>query len=317
MPGRPSSAGGSGELLHGGQKARLAFRIRSARRELAALAGLDETALGRNRWKELFGDIRESLKNLADEEARKRAEALQDELLDAEAEIIEGNIRLVRMVVRRYASGFSGALEEMDLVQEGCEGLLDAVRRFDFAGSRGFMTYALIRIKKRVLLAVERQQRLVRLPAHAVRKSVYIKEIMDDFAGREGRHPLPHELEDEIGDPVDWSLILSLSEKVVPITEPAGESGIPLSEKIPGAMPSPEESIWEETLQDALEGLDRRSRFVLVMRYGLLGGESQTLESISRVLGVSIERTRQIEKKALDHLRVHLRGFSITDWLRG
>ena len=304
-------------MLHGGQKAVLAHRIRTTRSELASLAGLDEADLGRNRWNELHTEIREKLLLLAEEKKRERAEALLEELLDAEAEIIEGNIRLVRMVVRRYASGFAGALEEMDLVQEGCEGLLDAVRRFDFTGSRGFITYALIRIKKRVLLAVERQQRLVRLPAHAVRKSVYIREIMDDFAAREGRHPLPHELEDEIGDPVDWSLILSLSEKVVPITEPAGDSGIPLSEKIPGPLPSPEESTWEETLQDAMEGLDRRSRFVLVMRYGLLGGETQTLDSISRVLGVSIERTRQIEKKALDHLRANLRGFSITDWLRG
>jgi RNA polymerase nonessential primary-like sigma factor len=220
------------------------------------------------------------------------------------------------MVVRRYTRGYMGALEEMDMVQEGCLGLLDAVRRFDFTGSRGFMTYAVIRIRKSVLQAMEKQQRLVRMPSHMVKKSIYLREIIDNFSAREGRYPLLHEIELETGESLDIHLMLSLSEKVIPLHACVGDSDIPLSEQLQGNEPSPDDVNLNDVLDLALQRLDERSKLVLAMRYGLLDGENQKLSSIAEVIGLSIERTRQIEKSSVKMLADIFHEFHITDWLQ-
>ncbi len=304
---------GSKDLVDASRRAVLAQKIREARKGLRELMGIPP---GSRDWSQVQKEIYRRLEEISDVDVKRKAEVHIESLLDAEEELIEGNLRLVLMVVRRYARCQMGALEEMDFVQEGCEGLLDAVRRFDFAGGKGFLTYAVIRIKKRVLLAMEKQQRLVRIPSHAVKKSLYLREIIEDFACREGRYPLSHEIEKETGSSIDWPLILSLSEKVIPFHAPLSDTDISLSEKIPGNSPSPEDIGLEDVLEAALSKLDKRSKYVLVMRYGLMDGEAQTLDSISKVLGLSIERTRQIEKNAISLLRDSFDGYSITDWLQ-
>lgn len=308
---------GSLDVVDSERRTVLADRIRGSREGLRVLLSIPAGDSFGKDWTEVQKEIHRRLEDSTDDDLRRTAEKYINDLLDAEEELIEGNLRLVLMVVRRYARCRMGALEEMDFVQEGCEGLLDAVRRFDFSGGKGFLSYAVIRIRKRVLLAMEKQQRLVRMPSHAVKKSLYLKEVIDDFACRKGRFPAPHEIEEETGGNVDWSLILSLSERVVPLHAPLGATGIPLSEQLPGNSPDPVETALEDSLDEALARLDKRSKFVLVMRYGLMDGETQTLESISKVLGLSIERTRQIEKAAIGLLRDSFSGYSITDWLRG
>jgi len=327
MSAKRSPAGSSGnafksliesrDVVDSSRRAVLADKIRITRQSLRELLGIpDDYERGKD-WSAVQREIQLKLEELSDENLRKRAEVHINGLLDAEEELIEGNLRLVLMVVRRYARCPMGALEEMDFVQEGCEGLLDAVRRFDFAGGKGFLTYAVIRIRKRVLLAMEKQHRLVRIPSHAVRKSMHLKDLIEDFACRKGRFPLAHEIEEETGSSVDWPLILNLSEKVIPFHTSQADDSIPLAERIPGKAPNPEDFGLEDALEEALAKLDKRSKFILVMRYGLLDGEAQTLESIARVIGLSIERTRQIEKKAISLLRDSFSGYSITDWLRG
>lgn len=301
-------------ITESSRRAVLAELIRSSREELRNLFDLGPAG-DPGDWSAVRKVIAEKLPGLQDAGRAARVRELLDNLLDAEEELIEGNLRLVLMVVRRYSRGDMGALEEMDFVQEGCEGLLDAVRRFDFRSGRGFLTYAVIRIRRRVLLAMEKQQRLVRLPSHAVKKTIYLRQVIDDFTSREGRYPLPHEIEEETGNSIDWWLILSLSEKVLPLHSPAGEDGLPLSERLAGNAPSPEDTGNAEALEKAMEKLDSRSRFVLAMRYGLVDGDPRTLANIAGMLDLSIERTRQIEKKALEVLRDHFSGFSAADWL--
>ena len=308
---------GSKDVVDASRRVLLAEKIREARNGLRELMGIPEGDKVNRDWSLVQKEVYKRLEETTDEELRRKADIHIENLLDAEEELVEGNLRLVLMVVRRYARCQMGALEEMDFVQEGCEGLLDAVRRFDFAGGKGFLTYAVVRIKKRVLMAMEKQQRLVRIPSHVVKKSMYLKEIIEDFASRKGRFPLSREIEEETGSSIDWPLILSLSEKVIPFHAPLSDDGIPLSERIPGNAPSPEDIQLEDVLEEALSKLDERSKFVLVMRYGLMDGETQTLDSISKVLGLSIERTRQIEKNALSLLRDSFSGYSITDWLQG
>lgn len=299
------------------RRAELSRSIRKCRQTLIELLDIPEEVSSLRNWTEVQREIHRKLEGVRDSHAGQRATECIESLLDAEEELIEGNLRLVMMVVKRFSTGYMGAMEEMDFIQEGCEGLIDAVRRFDFARDRGFLTYAIIRIRKRVLMAMERQQRLVRLPAHAVKKTIYLREVIDSFAAAHGRYPLPAEIEEETGGSVDWPILLSLSESVLPLHEPAGETGIPLSERLPGNGPSPEETDLRKVLEEAISRLDKRAKFVLVMRYGLLDGEVRTLSDIAGVLGLSIERTRQIEKSAIGLLHDSFCGYRLTDWLRG
>ncbi len=306
----------STEVSNRERRIQLAETINGTRLKLLNLLNLSVDPVEKRDWTLMQKIIHEELPKVASPDARVEAGRCIDLLLDAEAELVEGNLRLVLMVVRRYARGITGALEEMDFVQEGCEGLLDAVRRFDFSGNGGFLTYALIRIRKKVLLAMERQHRLVRIPAHVIRKGRYLKEIIDDFASERGRYPTPHEIEIETGGDMDWSILLSLSETVDSIHDPVGKTGLSLEEQIASGTEEPGEISLNELVGDALEKLDERAKFILVMRYGLLDGDSHRLADIAEVLGLSVERTRQIEKASIKILRDDFSDFDISKWLR-
>ena len=306
----------SREVSTAERREQLAAIIKEARCKLIALLELSlDFATGRD-WLKAQNIIHTRLSDVADPDVRAEACRCIDLLLDAESELVEGNLRLVLMVVRRYARCITGSLEEMDFVQEGCEGLLDAIRRFDFAGSSGFLSYALIRIRKRVLLAMERQHRLVRIPAHVIRKGRYLKEVIDDFASSRGRYPLPHEIEVETGGDMDWSILLSLSETVDSINAPLYGTGLTLEEKIASKAAVPGEVPISELVGSALEKLDKRAKFILVMRYGLLDGDAHKLADIAEILGLSVERTRQIEKASIKILREDFSDSDITDWLQ-
>jgi len=298
------------------RRSRLAETIKSTRLKLLKLLNMESEYTGRVDWTEVQKKLWKELKKVTDPAVREEANSAIDALLDAEAELVEGNLRLVLIVVRRYTKGGTGALEEMDFVQEGCEGLLDAVRRFDFSGSRGFISYALIRIRKKVLLALERQHRLVRVPANVIRKGRYLREVIDDFASVEGRYPAPHEIERETGGKMDWSILLSLSEVVDSIHSPVGENGLVLEELLAADVPDPGTIPLNELVEDALKKLDGRAKFIIVMRYGLFDGSVHQLAEIAEVLGLSVERTRQIEKASIKVLREGFRDFDVTEWLQ-
>ncbi|MCK5133063.1 MAG: sigma-70 family RNA polymerase sigma factor [Candidatus Sabulitectum sp.] len=306
----------SAEVSNKERRSQLAGIINGTRQKLLNLLNLPEDLTGRGDWTLVQKIIHGELPKVENPDVKAEADKCIDLLMDAEAELVEGNLRLVLMVVRRYARGATGALEEMDFVQEGCEGLLDAVRRFDFSGNGGFLTYALIRIRKRVILAMERQHRLVRIPSHVIRKGRYLKEVIDDFTSDKGRYPAPHEIEIETGGDMDWSILLSLSETVDPIHSPVGETGLSLEEQIASSCMKPGSIPLNELVEDALKRLDKRAKFVLVMRYGLLDGDIHRLADIAEVLGLSVERTRQIEKASIKVLRENFGDFDISDWLQ-
>jgi RNA polymerase primary sigma factor len=296
------------------RRTKLAEIINESRVNLLSILNLSSNE--NSDWTRIQNIIHAELERTSDPLVKAETERWIERLLDAEAELVEGNLRLVLMVVRRYTKGASGALEEMDFVQEGCEGLLDAVRRFDFSGGSGFLAYALIRIRKRVLLALEKQPRLVRIPAHLIRKSRYLREVIDDFASENGRYPMPHEIESRAGGEMDWSILLSLSEHVHSIHDPVGDSGLSLEEQLPADGSGPDIVKLSETISDALTRLDKRAKFILVMRYGLQDGEIHTLSSIAEVLGLSIERVRQIEKTSIRILSENINGLDLSDWLQ-
>ncbi len=299
------------------RRIQLSVIIKETRLKLLNLLKLSEKLAVSGDWTKVQTIIYEKLEEITDHQVRSDVNKCIDRLLDAEAELVEGNLRLVLTVVRRYARGATtGALEEMDFIQEGCEGLLDAVRRFDFCGNGGFLTYALIRIRKKVLLAMERQHRLVRVPAHVIRKGRYLKEVIDDFASDKGRYPAPHEIEIETGGEMDWSILLSLTETVDPIHDPVGEAGIALEEQLASRVLEPEVINFNELVESGLMKLDKRAKFILVMRYGLLDGETHKVSEIAEVLGLCAERIRQIEKASIKILRNDFSDFAVSDWLQ-
>ncbi|PIE53092.1 hypothetical protein CSA37_03055 [Candidatus Fermentibacteria bacterium] len=292
-----------------------ASRIIECRNELVSILQLPEEISGCGNWNIIRREIYARLEQDLCSHVRKAAESLVEKIMDIEEDLIEGNMRFVLMLVRRYSREGMGAMEEMDFIQEGCEGLLDAVRRFDFSGRGSFLSYALLRIRKRVLLAMERQQRLVRIPAHVLRKGFYLREVISDFSNRHGRYPTPEEVDRETDGCISRSMILNLTETVLPLHGTTDGSGIPLEEKIP-ADEYKNDSELSEAVQEALTHLDSRSRFILVMHYGLADGETASLSEIGQVLGISYERVRQIEKASIAILAEHFSGFTVTDWLR-
>lgn len=294
----------------------LSVVIKETRLKLLNLLKLSENLAANGDWTKVQTIIHEELEEITDQQVRSDVNECIERLLDAEAELVEGNLRLVLTVVRRYARGGTGALEEMDFIQEGCEGLLDAVRRFDFSGNGGFLTYALVRIRKKVLLAMERQHRLVRVPAHVIRKGRYLKEVIDDYASDKGRYPAPHEIEIETGGDMDWSILLSLTETVDSIHDPVGETGIALEEQLASKVLEPDIINLNKLVESGLKKLDKRAKFILVMRYGLLDGKSHKVSEIAEVLGLSAERIRQIEKASIKILRSDFSDFAVSDWLR-
>lgn len=306
----------STEVSNMHRRSQLADIINKKRLKVLNLLGIPEVLAGKGDWTQVQKIIQDELQETADSGLKDEVASCLDQLLDAEAELVEGNLRLVLMVVRRYANGAVGALEEMDFVQEGCEGLLDAVRRFDFSCSGGFLTYALIRIRKKVILALERQHRLVRVPAHVIRKGRYLKEVIDGFASSMGRYPEPHEIEIETGGDMDWSILLSLSETVDSIHNPLGETGLPMEERLASSAADPELLPLGELVQEALRKLNKRAKFILVMRYGLMDGKVHRLADIAEILGLSVERTRQIEKASIKTLRNDFGDSDISDWLK-
>ncbi len=298
------------------RQSQLAVIIKDTRMKLLKLLSLPADLADNHNWFQMQEIIHSKLSDEKKSDVEVAARSCINILLDSEAELVEGNLRLVLMVVRRYARGATGALEEMDFVQEGCVGLLDAVRRFDFSGNGGFVTYALFRIRKKVLSAMEQQHRLVRIPSHVIRKGRFLKEIIESFRNRNGRYPAPHEIEIETGGDMDWTILLSLSERVDSIHLPVSDTGFSLEEQIASSDNKPDFIPFNELISNALDKLDKRAKFILVMRYGLLDGDVHKRKEIAEVLGLSVERTRQIEKATIKILRDDFSGFDIFDWLR-
>ncbi len=306
----------SAEVSNKKKRAQLATIIKEAREKLLNLLDMQQDNSVRHDWTITQKAIHHELCLVTDLSVRAEAEKCIELLLDAEAELVEGNLRLVLMIVRRYTRGVAGALEEMDFVQEGCEGLLDAVRRFDFSGNGGFLTYALIRIKRKVLLALEKQHRLVRVPSHVIRKGRYLKEVIEGFASDKGRYPVPYEIEMETGGDMDWSILLSLSETIDSIHDPVDGTGLSLEERLASGAVEPGTVSLNDMVKEALDKLDKRAKFILVMRYGLMDGDTHKLADIAEVLGLSAERTRQIEKASIKILRRDFSDFDVSDWLQ-